>query len=279
MAGVRTGSEKAGLANVEAAATPTAGLWQALRQGARDVWEHLGLVAAISLTWLALFTLALGLGRALPLSLALGARLALTVLFALFTQTGPTAGAFEIAHRVATHDEISYGAFWRGAARGYGLALRLATVNLTVVVLLGVNLWFYVRLRHPAGYIAALLCLYALLFWGMMAVYHGPLLWVQEAGLVDDAERRARRGVIAVLRRAFFLALAAPLYSLGLLAVVALLTALAFATGALLALFWMGGVALLTTRAARLLLLRYGALPTPLVEPIVPDEKFRLGGR
>jgi len=105
---------------------------------------------------------------------------------------------------------------------------------------------------------------------------HYPLLVAQEAGVFDEPVRRARRGALPVLRRAFFLALGRPFYTLGLLFIAALATLPFAATGVLLALLWAGGVALLTTHVTRLLLIQYGVLPPPPVEKAIPDEQFRL---
>ena len=145
---------------------------------------------------------------------------------------------------------------------------------------LSVNLWFYGRLGHVAGTVAMLLCLYLLLFWGMMALSHFPLLIAQEAGVFDEPGRMARRGTLAVLRRAFFLTLGRPFYAFGLLVLVVPLAVLTGLTGVLFALLLPGLLALLTTHSTRALLVQFGVLhPPPPPEAVVPDEKFKLKDR
>lgn len=251
-------------------------LGYALRVGLREIWDRLGLVIAISLTWTILLALPLTLGRLLPLAVPVSLRNLLVLLTATLTLSAPTAGVYYIAHLVCIHDEVSYLDFWHGAKRYFAPATRLGLVAALVFSVFVVNIWFYLQLRSGGGLLAALACLYALLFWLMMAVYHFPLLVAQEQGLFDEPERQAKRGVFAVLRRAFYLALGDPFTTLGLLAALVLLSIPVFLTLALPPMLWPASLALLTTQATRALLRKYGVLPLPVVEEAVPDEKFRI---
>lgn len=245
----------------------------------RAVWDHLGLVIAVSLTWTLLGFLPLMLARVLPASLPALLRNACETLFVVLLLSAPLAGAFWTAHLVCIHEEVSYLDYWRGIGRLFGPATRLGLIHLVVFGLFAVNLTFYLRLGAWIGGLAALLCLYMLLLWGMMAVYHLPVLVAQEAGVFDIPDRRAKRGAIAVLRRAFFLALGDPFYTIGLLAVALLLTLLMAALAVPLALLWPGTIALLTTQATRALLVKYGVLSPP--PPAAPKEEdtFRIADR
>ena len=100
-------------------AAPPARLVRVVRQSLRDAWDKLGLVLGVSLTGTLLLAVALGMERLVPRAAPLAAHL--LVLFAALVAllAAPIAGAFHIAHQVATHDEVSYGEFWRGAARLY----------------------------------------------------------------------------------------------------------------------------------------------------------------
>jgi hypothetical protein len=140
-----------------------------------------------------------------------------------------------------------------------------------------VNLAFYINLRNIAGIAATVLCLYTLLFWLMMTLYHLPLLVAQEAGIFDEDGKPARRGTFAVLRRACYMAFGTPFLTLRLNLTLLLVTALLALTGVAAALFWAGGLPLLITYPTRALLIRYGVLPAPVVKEVVPDEKFRMG--
>ncbi|HZT40692.1 MAG TPA: carbohydrate kinase family protein [Chthonomonadaceae bacterium] len=263
---------------------PPARLGRALLSALRLAWDRIGLVIAMSLMWALLLCLPLAVGRLLPALLPPPARDAITALVAALLLSAPAAGIFQVAHLLCSQDEVSYLDLWRGAWRLFGPATRLGLIHLVVSGLFAVNLWFYLQLGHAIGIAATIFCLYALLFWGMMAAYHLPVLVAQETGVFDTPERRARRGAVSVLRRAFFLALGDPFYTLGLLAALLLIVALTLAAlllrfPALLAviavlwvLLWPSVAALLATQATRALLVKYGVLPLPSAESPVPDE-------
>jgi hypothetical protein len=263
---------------IEPETTPNlqARLGTAVRLTLRQGWDRLGIVMAVSVTWLALLALPLTVGYRLPVSLPPGLRLGLMALVGTMLLAAPTAGAHHIAALIAEHDETSYLDFWLAARRLAGPATRLALLHLLVLSVFAANFWFYLHLGGFAGSVATFLCGYVLLFWSMMMALHYPLLVAQENGVFDEPDRPARRGALAVLRRALFLALGRPFYTLGLVAILVPVSVLFMASGVLLALLWAGGIALLTTQAVRLLLIQYGVLPPPLVEEPVPDEKFRI---
>lgn len=258
---------------------PPAQLSRGLKQAVRMIWDRLGLVIGVSMTTAALLLIPPSLIGFLPHSTPFLLRLGIGLLISAPMLFVFTSSACRIVHRIDAREEVSYLDLWRGALELLGPALRLGLFDLLIASVLAVNLWFYLRLGGIFGIATALVCSYALLFFGMMAVYHAPLLAAQEMGLFDEPERRARRGALAVLRRAFFLALGSPLYSAGLF-----LTALALTLAllwkyllVLLPLFWLGALAILTTLATRLLLVQYDVLPPPPPEEeVVPDEKFRI---
>jgi hypothetical protein len=260
----------------EASPPPAARLPLALRDGIRAAWDRLGLVIAVSVTWTALLFIPLSIGYWLPSTLPVPVRYAVILLTAAWIGAAPTAGAFAVAQRVAAQREATYADFWREGLQWFWPALRLSLLHQVVLGLIAINLRFYLLLGSLAGKIGCLLCLYALLFFLMMAVYHWPLLAAQESGIFDEPGRRAKRGALAVMRRAFFLAMGRPFYSLGLLTVLLLISALLFATLALPALLWIGTMAMLAAAANRALLIQYGVLPAPPQEEPIPDEKFRL---
>jgi hypothetical protein len=257
------------------ASLPPARLGRALRRGVREAWDRLGSVLGVSLTWMLLLTVPLTVGRALPPAWPGIVRTGIIVLMMALTLSAPAAGAFTVAHLACAHEEVSYMDFWRGAGRLFGPATRLGLFHTAVRSVFAVNLWFYASIGQGIGIAATLVCLYALLFWEMMAIYHFPLLVAQEAGLFDEPGRRAKRGVLALLRRAFYLALGDSLYTVGLLAAVLTVTVLYALTAVLPALLWLGTVAFLTTQATRALLVRYGVLPPPTEGP-VPEDRFHI---
>jgi hypothetical protein len=256
---------------------PPARFSQVVRLALRDAWDKLGVVLGVSLTWTLLLAFALGMERLVPRAAPVAAHLLVLFVALVLLLAAPLAGAYHIAHQIVTHDEVSYGEFWRGAARLYRPVVGLWAFDLFVMGVLSVNLWFYGRLGHVAGTVAMLLCLYLLLFWSLMALSHFPLLVAQEAGVFDEPGKFARRGTLAVLRRAFFLTLGRPFYALGILVLVVPLTVLTGLTGVLFALLLPGLLALLTTHSTRALLVQFGVLPPPPPpEEVVPDERFKL---
>jgi|SRR5579871_1394011 len=262
----------------ETSTLPRARLGVALRMGFRETWDRLGLVLAMSMTWTVLLFVPLGILRWLPMSVGGPARFGILLAVSALALSAPTAGLFALAQRIFARDEVTYLDVWRGARQMFGPATRLGLIQAALTGLFVANLAFYARLGGLFGIVAALVCLYLLLFWGMLSLLLFPLLAAQETGVFDEEGNRARRGALAVYRRAFYLALGDPFYLLGLLLVTLILTALLLVTGVLFAGLWAGTVALLTTAATRGLLIKYEILPAPPVEEPVPDEKFRLKG-
>ena len=243
----------------------------------REAWDKLGLVVGVSLTWALLLAGAFSLERLVPHSVPLLFHLLLLGGLLILLLPLLMAGTFFVSHLVAVRDEVTYADFWRGAVRFYVSSFLLTLCHFAVEGVLGLNAWFYGRMGHVGGIAIMLVCLYGLLFWSMMAAAHFPLLIAQEVGIFDEPEKQAKRGIFAVLRRAFYLTLGRPFYALGLLAACGLIAVVFSVTGVLFVLAGPGLLGLLTTNGVRALLVQFGVVPPPPVaEPVVPDEKFRL---
>jgi uncharacterized membrane protein YesL len=131
----------------------------------------------------------------------------------------PTPGNVALAGitRVAAGPDIPRFAEFTQSLRGlWWLALRCSAVSLSVLALLVWNVAFYVNVETPWVRFVSFLWLYATLFWLSLHIYLSPLL-------VHVAEPR----LLDVYRRAAFVALGHPGYSLLLLL---LLLALSFAS-------------------------------------------------
>ena len=236
------------------------GLGAALKTALREVWDRLGLIIGVSSTW----SLAVSIGYTVGFSLHFGAspvlRAAFAVLLTALLIAPATAGIFGVAEAGLNHEPQTYGDFWRHA-RNYGLpAMRLVLLHAAVIGLLALNLWYYAHVGGPGGAAAALLSFDALLVWGLMAVYHFPLLIAQESGAIDTAGLPTKRGVLPVLRRAFYLALGRPAYSFGLLCAALLLTLVALPVMPVFLIFWPGALAFALTAGTRNLLLQYDVI-------------------
>src|SRR5579871_478424 len=253
-------------------ATPR--LLRALRTGLRLFWDRLGLILALNMTWALGVSLVLAVAHWLPGTWPWPLRLLLLGVVGVSAVAWPASGIYYCVHLACARQEVGYDALWKGMARFRGPALQLGTIQCFMVTLFAANFWFYTRLGQGIGLIATLVCLYAFLFWLQMSALHFPLLIAQETGVFDEPGRMAKRGALAVVRRAFFLALGNPFYTLGLLGCIAGVTLVLFLTAVPFVLLWVGLVAALTTQAVRALLVSYGILPQEAQEEPVPDEKF-----
>jgi hypothetical protein len=241
----------------------------------RAGWDRLGLVLGASITWAIALSVPFTLERWLPPN-APGAFHLLVLGLIPVLAALPTAGVFSLAHRIAAHEEVSYGHLWQDGAALLKPALWLTLIQTAAIAILVTACLFYLRVPSWLGRTGVILAGYALLMWGMMAIYQWPALIAQERGVFDDPEHRARRGAPAAVRRSFFLALGSPFYTVVLLSAMAGLSLLMVVTVVLPALLWIGTIALTGTFASRALLVQFGVLPAPVVREPIPDEKFRL---
>lgn len=258
---------------------PPLRLGRTLRFALRGAWDALGFVCAMSLT--------LFIGMAIPVTVALqpgtsasaGERIgwsAAAVMLALGLLPPLYAGACHLTHRILTHDEPSYLDLWRGFYRLYRQAVLLGAAQLAVASVLVANALFYLRLPGFPFLLLAVLFLYLLLFWGMNALYHWPLLVAGAAGVIRR-EDGGPPGLRAVFRNGFLLAFSAPGFTLALLLIIMSVTIPLALSGVGMALLSFGFTAFLTTQATRDQLARFGVLPPPPDpdEPVV-DEGWKI---
>ena len=255
---------------------PSVGLLFALKRAARALWDRLGLTIGLSLTWSLLMLIALNVAHTLPLGSRTVPAALLAPLLVTLLMAPATAGIYAVVWRLLASEPAAYADFWQAARQSAGLAVRLGLLNVAVVGILSFSLWFYAHTHGAAGIAAAFLSFDVLVLWGIMAVLHFPLLAAQEAGVFDTPEHQAKRGLWAVLRRAFFLALGRPGQAFGLLVVTLLLTALVLPLNGLNVILWPGIIAFVTASGTRSLLMQFAVIPLPQSEDIVPDEAFRL---
>ncbi|MCW3099815.1 MAG: hypothetical protein JWL77_5433 [Chthonomonadaceae bacterium] len=225
------------------------------------------MVLLISLVGTLVLLLSLTPGLFLPTSLPVLLRTLIVALIAVTALSPLFAIAFDISLRICLRQEITSDSFLQAVRQYGGTAIRLGLIHLGVAALTALNVTFYLHLPGLAGRAIVLLCLYLLLFWGMMALYQGPLLVLQETGAFDEPDRQAKRGAMAVIRRSFFLVIGEPLFSIGLLLAVVFWSAAALLTAVGAAMLWPGGACLLITAPTLALLAKYG-----VIVPVAYDD-------
>ncbi len=249
---------------------------RAVKMAIRLGWDHIGLWMIVGFTLFSLLSVPLMVwqfGHLFP-------PLLLVFICALIVALGfgpLLAGAHTIAWDIGDHRETGWLDLWRGARELMIPAALLGLIHMVVLIVGTVALWFYLRQHSFISVIATLVCIYCLGTWVVLAPLQMPLLVMQERGVFDEPERRARRGAVAVIRRSFFVALGAPAATCALLiANVGILT-FSVLTVITLPLFTVGMLAMLNDQVVRALLVRFCVLPPPPdPQKAVEDEKFRV---
>ncbi len=254
-------------------------LSRAVRMAIRLGWDHIGLWMIVGFTIFSLFSVPLLVWQVTVfLPLAVRATFCAAILAA---GLGPLlAGAYTIAWDIGDYQDTGWLSLWRGARDLLVPAALLSLIHAAVWFMGLVALWFYLSQHTAISVVATLVCVYCLGMWALLAPLQLPLLVMQERGVFDEPDRRARRGALAVIRRSFFLTIGAPVAVCGLLLMNIFVLVLSILTVIALPLFTMGMLAMLNDQVVRALLVRFSVLPPP-PDPhdAVEDEKFRLNFR
>lgn len=192
-----------------------------------------------------------------PLIMANLLWLALTL--PVVTAPAALAGLYFFSDLVVRGEDPSLSTFFAGFRRYFFQSWTLAALNFGALIVLLVNLFFYLGQSNEWIRIIAIPIFYLLLLWISAQTYLFPLM-LQSGSLANDESRRGMNP-LPVFKTAVRLTLAAPVYSgvigLAVLAWVVLNVVLA---GPILVLT-MAGVAVIQTRATLTLL---GREPEPL---------------
>ena len=244
---------------------------QACRLALHDGWDRLGLLIAVSLTFLSFLCLPAAVGYWVHKPVWL--KIALLFLFstplpALFT------GACSQFHKMESGEEASWTGFLHDSVILFFPAVRLSIIHAAVDTSLGVNLVFYLSFlqKDPLVLLFIILWGYISLLWTLMSLYLFPLLALQEYGGFDEPDRAAKRGVLAAYRRAFYLAIGSIPYSIGALIASLFIILICLISKALIALLLIGALSLQLTIAARVQLAGYGIVSPPLTDGDPPEN-------
>ena len=238
----------------------------------RAIWDKLGLVISMSVTWALCVLAPLSIVRWAPHSVSPVVRYAFLILIPIFGAV-PAAGSGYIAQEIACFREVSYESFLREGWRLRWESLRLSFVHWIFFLVMGVTIWFYLHISHWSGRIGLLFCFYFSICWCLMSVCHFPIMVAQETGAFDEPGRRAKRGTFAVIRRSFFLLLGRPLFVLGLFSVLALFTTITLVTAILPILLWSGCFSFLTAFPIHALLIQFDVIRPPEKESAVAPAR------
>lgn len=242
----------------------------ALRLGARDTYDHLGVILVISLIW----TLFAGLGlvggqvvgmflfRSLTPQLIALLSLLLAGVGLVVVGSPVTAGVFLYTRNAAARQEPELFDLAWGFRHALGRSVGLGALQAVGGLLLVGNCYFYVLQQWPVLVVLGAVFGYLLLFWLLACLYQWPLLLEQELSPV------------AAIKKSALLVLDNFPYTLGLGIVLVLLTVICWATVLGGAVLWAGMSAMFLTQATRELLRKYGVLgPDPTLDPIADEEE------
>jgi hypothetical protein len=140
------------------------------------------------------------------------------------------------------------------------------------------NIAFYGQRTGFGFLLATILAWYLMAFWLINCLYHYPLLVAADEGIIRR-EDGGRPRIRAIIRNAFVLAIAAPGYSLAIVAALILITVPLFISAVGMALVGMALPAFVAMRAGRDQLIRHGLIP-PDPDPDEPagDEVWKMRG-
>ena len=197
-----------------------------------NTYDYLGTLIVINILWLLL---------ALPL---------VTIPIAF-------AGLFRVTGRIAAYEKTGIRDFFTHSRRDLGRSFLVCGLYAGTLVLLAINVLFYIRLMDGWPWVGAILAgvmMWVIVFVCMTAVYTLPLL------------QRSQAPLMQIIRSALFLVLDNGIKSLMLVAVGSLTMAFSLASGVGLLFIGAGAVAVLFSTGLREMLKRYDLTDVNLLE-------------
>lgn len=190
---------------------------QIIGQALRDWWDDWVNVVLVNLAWiLSWFTIVLG--------------------------PPATLGLYHVTNQLAHGQSRGLGGLWEGIRRYFWVSWLWFLLNLVVVLILTVNVWFYLGINAAwAGFLAVFVVALAVIWWIVQFYALGYLM------------EQKRKNLGLALRNGLFTALSAPGYSLVVASAALLLAALSIA---LVFPLLLGGPALIAALGTRAVLER-----------------------
>jgi uncharacterized membrane protein YesL len=196
--------------------------------GMGAIWFAISVAVPYGLTWLARQTHSPGL-------------FVFALLLALIPIPPVTGALYDVASHIAREKPFTFRTFWHGIGAHFWLSWKVGGAILLSGAILALDVYFYLNAGTLVFTVIGLLGLLALVFWTALQIYLYPMAFALETPSLRQA-----------LRNAGLLALAYPLFTIGIAVVTLLATALSVLLLAmLLATLWMPFVAVLHSRATQ----------------------------
>ncbi|HEX5416098.1 MAG TPA: hypothetical protein VFZ25_10560 [Chloroflexota bacterium] len=225
---------------------PVAILWRSVV----DVYDNLFPMVGMNLLWLVL---------SIPLVVVVSGVLVLfqveptlagllALLLAMLAPSPASVGIHNYVSQIAKDERVEFDLFWAGLKTYWRKSLLLFGISIVMLVLLGVNLYFYLTNSATWLHYLAILWFYAGIVWLIMLTNMAALLVEQED-----------KGIKLILRNAFLLALDNAIPSIVLLIVLLVIGVVSIGITLLVALLGGAFVATVQTRAVQTYLEKYRA--------------------
>ena len=244
-----------------------------IRRSLRIVWDHLGLVCGVSVTFFAVAVAGLSVLSAAFRITGMGLvwQIGATGLWFALAMAPLYGGISLVAHRMVAHRVLPgeppcYADLWSGFRAIWRRAALLGLVELAVLAVLVGNLVFYMSRSGFGFLLLAAIFLYLLAFWLANIMYHWPLFIAAEEGLIPTTELpgvRGRARVSAALRNALILVVGGPLPTLVVGGFLALTGLILVVSGIGLVFVVPGYVAVVSAQAVWDQLVRMGVIEAP----------------
>jgi len=223
--------------------------WQTLK----DTWEELYMLAIVNLVWLFAWGAPLGIAAAIKSEVAIGIGSVLAVL--IFPVV--SVGIYACTDRVSRGKTFNFSDFVAGIKEYWWKAILWMLINIVVIGLIVLNLWFYsVNFQGTWVIIVGGIWIAILALWATAQVYYWPMM-------MHQTEPKLLLG----FRNAFFLLLSNPFYAFFMISFAVIFAALSIGLTLPLIFVGMGLQGLLGCNAVVRLLISYGKIEDPRPKP------------
>lgn len=227
---------------------PFAIIWKSIV----DVYDNLFPMVGMNLLWLLLSIPLVVVVSMVLWAFKIDPTLAglLALLLVMIAPNPASVGIHNYANQLAKEERVEFDLFWAGLRRYWKKSLVLFGIAVAMLILLGVNLFFYLTNGLAWMHYLAILWFYGILVWLVMLTSMSALLVEQED-----------KGIKLILRNALLLGLDNAIPSIVILVVLLVVSAVSIGITLLVALLGGAFVATVQTRAVHAYLEKYRSRP------------------